>query len=99
MILKTYEDELLKMKFDSILHLLGEIGKTEIFTNLSYFEKIEKISDPNVIEKEEPTKEFKIIQTISNQIQDVHIPNLILSLIEADYEIFEKKAAKFLSGK
>jgi len=90
-ILKLYEQELLGMKFDAILHFLGDIGKNEIFTNNKYF-AVKEEGAP----LEEATKEFKTIENVSTLLIETQMPSSVLAELDKEYFLYEHKVPKYL---
>ena len=100
-ILKLYEEKLLSMKFDAILHFLTEIGKHEIFMNIKYFAikegKYEGSGEENNQVILELTEEYEAIENISKLMNSTPLPRVILDSLERDYVLYELNFVKALN--
>jgi hypothetical protein len=78
------------MKFDKILHFLGDLSKHEVFSNIKYFEAIEKKQDVS----SEFTKEFNFIKNFESLMKNLSVTNQILVSLDADFDVMEGKLPK-----
>ncbi|KRX01411.1 Rab-GTPase-TBC domain [Pseudocohnilembus persalinus] len=81
-ILKTHEQKLLEMKFDDLLHYLGEMIKTQFF-GLNE----QQLKEKGIIVN---------IDSIKQDINKFHITNKFLDNIEKEYECFQVNLKKKL---
>ena len=78
------------MKFDKILHFLGDLSKNEVFSNIKYFEALEKKQDVS----SEFTREFDFIKNFGSLMKNLTVTNQILVSLDADFDVMEGKLPK-----
>jgi len=95
LILIEYRQKLLNMKFDKILHFLGDLSKNELFTNIKYFEAIQK----NQKISNDFTKEFDFVQNFGTLMKNLSVTHQILDSLDADFDVMEGKLPKLTALK
>ena len=80
------------MKFDGILHFLGDINKEELFTNIKYWKVVN-----GEISLEEAPKEFKFINNFQKLLSETHVTQQLLKTFNGDYEVLEVRIGRLLS--
>ncbi len=78
------------MKFDKILHFLGDLSKNEVFSNIKYFEAIEKKEDVS----SEFAREFDFVKNFGSLMKNLSVTNQILISLDADFDVMEGKLPK-----
>ena len=78
------------MKFDKILHFLGDLSKNEVFSNIKYFEA--NVKNENV--SNEFANEFEFIKNFGSLMKNLSVTNQILASLDADFDVMEGKLPK-----